>query len=86
MLHLPGGTSNGLACSVGTEDPVSAALAIAKHLAVPWDAVAVNVGYGQWTGDNACIHVEVVGKREKVERRGFAETPRGRLKRSPVFL
>jgi len=55
-------------------------------LAVPWDAVAVNVGYGQWTGDNACIHVEVVGKREKVERRGFAETPRGRLKRSPVFL
>jgi hypothetical protein len=50
LVHLPGGTSNGLACSVGTEDPVAAALAIAKHLAVPWDAAAVDVGGGEWTG------------------------------------
>jgi len=43
LVHLPGGTSNGLAASVGTETVAGAALAIAKHLVVPWDATAVDV-------------------------------------------
>ncbi|KYQ90810.1 sphingosine kinase [Tieghemostelium lacteum] len=48
LALIPGGTGNGLACSIGLSDPMSAALAVVRGYSRPLDVSIISQGESKW--------------------------------------